>query len=145
VEALRRSSREIVDGSRPSRRAISRTPTSWACKITISSGSRKNKYRSDIGASDIAVIPPASRTQRAPTADDTQSRPRRPPLRFPERLPPKKELDPHAEPSMAAPVTTANDASHGPSTDACQYPSLTTFISRWCDDHLNSPRAREAR
>lgn len=46
-------------------------PTCWACKIAISSRSRNNKYRSDIGASDIGVIPPACRNHRVPTAHAT--------------------------------------------------------------------------
>jgi transposase InsO family protein len=59
VEALRRSSREIVDGERPIRRAISRTPSDWACKIAISSRSANDRRRPDTGASEIGGIPPA--------------------------------------------------------------------------------------
>jgi hypothetical protein len=43
VAALRRSSREIVDADRPSRRAISRTPHPWARKIAISSRSENDR------------------------------------------------------------------------------------------------------
>jgi hypothetical protein len=43
VEALRRSSLEIVDADRFSRRAISRTPTRWACRIAISSRSANDR------------------------------------------------------------------------------------------------------
>src|SRR3954464_622502 len=75
VAALRRSSREIVDASRPSRRAVSRTPQPWARNSAISSRSAHDRYRSDSGFDDGASIfgamPPASRNQRAPTACDT--------------------------------------------------------------------------
>jgi hypothetical protein len=43
VEALRRSSREIVDGLRFNRRAISRTPSFCARHIAMSSRSGKDK------------------------------------------------------------------------------------------------------
>ena len=43
VAALRRSSREIVEGSRPILRAISRTPTCLARSSAISSRSSKDK------------------------------------------------------------------------------------------------------
>jgi hypothetical protein len=43
VDALRRSSLEIVDPDRPSRRAIPRTPTRCACRIAISSRSLNDK------------------------------------------------------------------------------------------------------
>jgi Metallo-beta-lactamase superfamily len=59
VDALRRSSREIVDGDRPTRRAISRTPSPCARKIAISSRSANDRYRPDSGASMTGGIPPA--------------------------------------------------------------------------------------
>ena len=43
VAALRRNSREIVDGDRPTRRAISRTPSFWARSSAISSRSTNDK------------------------------------------------------------------------------------------------------
>ena len=43
MDALRRNSREIVDGDRFSRRAISRTPSFWACQMAMSSRSAKDK------------------------------------------------------------------------------------------------------
>lgn len=43
VEALRRSSREIFDGSRPVRRAISRAPCPWALSIAMSSRSGNDR------------------------------------------------------------------------------------------------------
>jgi hypothetical protein len=43
-----RSSREIVEGERPSRLAISRTATPRACAMAISSRSVKDKYRPDV-------------------------------------------------------------------------------------------------
>ena len=43
VDAFRRTSREIVDGDGPSRRAISRTPTSCARQIEMSSRSRNDR------------------------------------------------------------------------------------------------------
>jgi len=43
VEALRRSSRQIVDGARPSRRAISRTPAFCARQTAMLSRSAKDR------------------------------------------------------------------------------------------------------
>src|SRR4051812_21626642 len=75
VAALRRSSREIVDGARSSRRAISRTPCCCARQIAISSRSANDRERPDSGFDDGARwdggMPPALRNQRAPTAGDT--------------------------------------------------------------------------
>src|SRR3954453_5434446 len=75
VAALLRSSREIVDAARPSRRAVSRTPQPRARNSASSSRSANDRYRSDGGFADGANIlgdmPPASRNQRAPTAVDT--------------------------------------------------------------------------
>src|SRR5215203_3609738 len=75
VAALRRSSREIVDAARPSRRAVSRTPQPRARNSASSSRSANDRYRSDGGFADgakaLGGMPPASRNQRAPTAGDT--------------------------------------------------------------------------
>src|SRR3954452_3683189 len=70
VAALRRSSLEIVDGERPTRRAISLTPAPQARRRAISSRSANDRYR-DAGASVTDGIPPPSRNHRTPTADDT--------------------------------------------------------------------------
>jgi hypothetical protein len=71
VDALRRSSLEIVEGARPIQRAISRTPNFCARRIAISSRSAKDKKRPNTGANVSDGIPPDSRNHRAPTADDT--------------------------------------------------------------------------
>src|SRR3954447_14363891 len=75
VAALRRSSREIVDGARSSRRAIWRTPCRCARQSAISSRSANDRERPDSGFDDGARwdggMPPALRNQRAPTAGDT--------------------------------------------------------------------------
>ena len=71
VDALRRNSREIVDGERFNRWAISRTPSRWACKIAISSRSAKDRYRPETRTKVSGSIPPASRNHLVPTADDT--------------------------------------------------------------------------
>src|SRR4051794_7174105 len=75
VAALRRNSREIVDGARLSWRAISRMPWPRARHSAISSRSANTRYRSDggfaDGASVVGGMPPASRNQRPPTAGDT--------------------------------------------------------------------------
>src|SRR6185369_2200557 len=75
VAALRRSSREIVDGARASRRAISRTPCPWARQSAICSRSVNARYRPDGGGAEgircDAAMPPASRNHRVPTAGDT--------------------------------------------------------------------------
>src|SRR4051794_6220872 len=70
VAALRRNSREIVDGDRPSRRAVSRTPTPCALKIAISSRSANDKYRPLSGARSKGDIPPASLNHRLPAAPE---------------------------------------------------------------------------
>jgi hypothetical protein len=71
VAALRRSSRLIVDGDRPTWRAITRTPQPCAFKMAISSRSAKDKYRHDSGAKLIGRMPPASLNHLVPTGDDT--------------------------------------------------------------------------
>src|SRR3954471_8456449 len=75
VAALRRNSREIVDGARLSWRAISRMPWPRARHSAISSRSANTRYRSDggfaDGASVVGGMPPASRNQRPPTAGAT--------------------------------------------------------------------------
>src|SRR4051812_6025342 len=75
VAALRRSSREIVDGARLSRRAISRTPCRCARQIAISSRSANDRERPDsgfaAGARCDGGMPPALPNHRAPTAGDT--------------------------------------------------------------------------
>jgi putative transposase len=68
---LRRSSLEIVDGERPSRRATSRTPAPPPRRIAISSRSANDRYRPDGAASVTDGIPPPSRNHRTPTAADT--------------------------------------------------------------------------
>src|SRR5262245_12115055 len=75
VAALRRNSREIVDGARASWRAISRTPWPWARRSAICSRSLNARYRPDRGSAEgrrcDAAMPPASRNHRVPTAGDT--------------------------------------------------------------------------
>jgi len=71
VAALRRSSREIVDGDLSSRRAISRSVISWALSSAISSRSGNHRYRPDGGTKESLDIPPPWRNQRFPTAGDT--------------------------------------------------------------------------
>src|SRR4029434_465858 len=72
---LRRNSREIVDGARANRRAISRTPSPWARQSATCSRSVNARYRPDSGCAEgmrcDAAMPPASRSHRAPTAGDT--------------------------------------------------------------------------
>ena len=71
VAALRRNSRETVDGDLLSRRAISRTPTFWALRSAISSRSANDRYLPDGGLSWIDGMPPRSRNHRVPTGADT--------------------------------------------------------------------------
>ena len=71
VAALRRSSREIVDGARSILRAISRTLWFWAFSSAISSRSTNDKYRPDGAVSCIDAMPPRSLNQRVPTGPDT--------------------------------------------------------------------------
>src|SRR3954452_7782832 len=71
VAALRRSSREIVDGDRPISRAISRTPRPSARNSAISSRSTKHRYRHETGSRSSVAIPPRSLNHRLPAADDT--------------------------------------------------------------------------
>ncbi len=58
VAALRVSSLETVDGLRPMRRAISRTPTFWIESNAIYSRSANDKYRPAIGFDMNSGIPP---------------------------------------------------------------------------------------
>jgi hypothetical protein len=65
VAALRRSSREIVDGLRPSAAAICRTPLPRARSTAISSRSAV-RNRPDGGPHEYGDIPPASRNHLVP-------------------------------------------------------------------------------
>jgi hypothetical protein len=71
VAALRRSSREIVDGALPNRRAISRIPTSRARSNAISSRSANDRYLPDDAPRPIRGMPPPCRNHRDPTGPDT--------------------------------------------------------------------------
>src|SRR3954449_5022499 len=71
VAALRRSSREIVDGDRPISRAISLTPLPSARNSAISSRSAKQRYRHETASRSSVAIPPRSRNHRTPAADET--------------------------------------------------------------------------
>ena len=75
VEALRRSSREIVDAEQVSCRAISRTPCPWTRNSAICSRSSSDKYRLVAGGDDgercDGGMPPCSRNHLVPTAGDT--------------------------------------------------------------------------
>lgn len=75
VAALRRSSREIVEGARPSCRAISRTPSPRARPSARCSRSANDRYRPVGAAADgercDGGIPPHSWNHLAPTAGDT--------------------------------------------------------------------------
>src|SRR3954468_2524591 len=71
VAALRRSSREIVDGERPLSRAIARTPSPSARSRAISSRSAKHKYRHVSGSRSSVAIPPRSLNHRLPAACET--------------------------------------------------------------------------
>ena len=77
VAALRRSSREIVDAARPSRRAISRTPCLWTRNRAICSRSENDRYLPESGGYDRVRcdggIPPLSRNHRTPTTGDTRA------------------------------------------------------------------------
>ena len=75
VAALRRSSREIVEADRPSRRPIS--CMEWPCtrRSAISSRSANERYRPESGfAEDLNIaggMPPAFRNHLVPTGCDT--------------------------------------------------------------------------
>lgn len=71
VAALRRSSREIVDGSRPRLRAISRTQTSCAAGIASCSSSGHGTYCPPGSVNSVIDIPTPCRNRWAPTAGDT--------------------------------------------------------------------------
>src|SRR6478735_7100758 len=71
VAALRRSSRDIVDGDLPIRIAICRMLIPSARRTAMSSRSEKDRYLPDTGASSIGGIPPACRNHRDPTGPDT--------------------------------------------------------------------------
>src|SRR5665648_894520 len=70
VAALRRSSLEIVDGSRPTQRAISRTPAPCARSTAISSRSANDRYRPESRPNSNGDMPPPSRNHRLPAACD---------------------------------------------------------------------------
>jgi hypothetical protein len=74
VAALRRSSREIVEAARPSRRATSRVEQPCTRRSAISSRSENNRYRPDSGFADgrniAGGMPPAFLNSLVPTACD---------------------------------------------------------------------------
>src|SRR5665648_435193 len=70
VAALRRSSLEIVDGSRPTQRAISRTPAPCARSTAISTRSANDRYRPESRPNSNGDMPPPSRNHRLPAACD---------------------------------------------------------------------------
>ncbi len=61
----------MVDGSRPSRRAISRTPTPCPLSRAISSRSTNDRYRPVTGEPINNAIPPRCRNHRLPAGCDT--------------------------------------------------------------------------
>jgi Integrase core domain len=75
VAALRRSSREIVEADRPSRRPISCMERPWTRRSAISSRSSSDRYRPERGlAEDLNIaggMPPAFRNHLVPTGCDT--------------------------------------------------------------------------
>jgi hypothetical protein len=71
VAALRRNSREIVDGDRCSWRAISRTPWPRTRGRATSSRSANERKRPDRAPRRNDGIPPLWRNHRVPTAGDT--------------------------------------------------------------------------
>src|ERR1039458_6756410 len=71
VAAFRRSSREIVDGDRPRRPAISRIPKPCAFSSASSSRSANDRYRPVSGDRSIVGMPPPCRNHLVPAAGDT--------------------------------------------------------------------------
>jgi hypothetical protein len=75
VAALRRSSREIVEADRPSRRPIACMEWPWTRRSAISSRSSSDRYRPERGfAEDLNIaggMPPAFRNHLVPTGCDT--------------------------------------------------------------------------
>src|SRR2546422_684247 len=61
----------MVDGKRPSVRAIARTARPCPRSSAMSSRSANDRYRPDSGVSWIDGMPPRSRNQRTPTGPDT--------------------------------------------------------------------------
>jgi hypothetical protein len=71
---LHRSSREIVDGLRPTAWAIARTPAPVAFRIAISSRSASDRYRPDGAGHEYDDIPPDCRNHLDPTTGATPIR-----------------------------------------------------------------------
>jgi hypothetical protein len=93
VAALRRSSREIVDAARPSRRATSRMVHPCARRSAISSRSANERYRPDSGFAETPNIaggmPPAFRNHLVPIAWGTPAPTAASSLAMPPRSPPR--------------------------------------------------------
>ena len=107
VAAFRRSSREIVDGDRLTRLAISRTPHPRARKIAISSRSANDKYRPDSGARLTGRIPRCHGTSACQPPGTHQPQCRRPHSAFPWRSPPRTAAALLAWPPEAAPANAS--------------------------------------
>ncbi len=137
VEALRRSSREIVEGSRPRRRAISRTPICWACKTAMALALNKRQIPPrDQGQADRRH--PA--TLAEPPGPDRRRDPRLGRGTTGDHIP---EANPILTPRRRGSPRRPHLATHG--TDRLlTLPNThrTTSMSRCCDDRLNPPNTR---
>src|SRR3954453_17600917 len=141
VAALRRSSREIVEAARPSRRATSRTPWPCARHSAISSRSANDRYRPASGVDEAASaaggMPPASRNHRVPTAGDTPARRAASSLAKPAAIAAQncRRSSRRATPGRPGERKTPRPAR---SERRFRVP-IATPSSRCCDDHLILP------
>ena len=141
VAALRRSSLETVDGDRPIRRAISRTPAPCARNSAISSRSSNDRYRPDNGASMNVGIPPRSRNHRLPAAATPPTATAASSLLEPLAIS-RQNSRSTSRRSDGAPATSSAPDPSTPSSTQPACPSQPSSIKR-CDDHLNPPNTRQ--
>src|SRR5262249_50344139 len=125
-----RTSRLTVDGARPSRAAITRTPSPAASPTAISSRSASDRYRPLTGPAPFPFTPPAARNHNAPPRRNPPPPPRhpRPP---PPPLPPQPR--PHTLPEHPPRLTRR------PHPTPVHHNDLHPQTKNRCDHRLNPP------
>ena len=144
VAALRRSSREIVDAARPSRRAISRTPCLWTRNRAICSRSENDRYLPESGGYDRVRcdggIPPLSRNHRTPTTGDTRASAAAASLEQPAAIAAQNRWRSSRRPTGGRPGERSLARPDRSDRRSLRLPPSQLLLFRWrcCDDRLSS-------
>ncbi len=144
VAALRRSSREIVEAARPSRRAASRMEQPCTRSSAISSRSENERYRPDSGFADgrniAGGMPPAFRNNLVPTACDIPAWTAASSLAMPAAIAAQNRR------CSSRPATTGrpgdNNGARPDRSERRLRLVIATPPSRCCDNHLSPANTR---